>query len=450
MRGALPRAAEKLGVSRFFSFNDRLPVPMIGTIHTFFRPFRYGGILLTAAFIIQCGIPDLQAIERRRPQFSYEQGHLFFPLPYSLPGIGQGVFYIVGVGNILDTTIDAYGLIATGDAAGTIMGVGELPILPETLLFDYQGQNISKALVAVYRYRGMNTGADDYNLLEIDSAKSQRAGLTLTFWERRLEFKLGMGEDSTHATKLRNPDGEVLYTFEGTAPDESEFSSMSISLDYTDDLQDPREGIRLTVGRTNSPPADNSSPDYYTENRSIAVYHSAGKQSVMAFYFLQSDAVVSRTGLTDPELVKDALSLTCSSYDSCSAEEKSLIDNRIAANRNGTSTSLGGSERLRSYPGGRFQGAHTRFYAAEFRWNITEEFTPFNYYIWKDVRTSFQIAFFYEMGSVGETRGEVGDSWRYSRGVGFRMVSASGIVYRADFATGDEGAETSIIFSYPF
>lgn len=92
----------------------------------------------------------------------------------------------------------------------------------------------------------------------------------------------------------------------------------------------------------------------------------------------------------------------------------------------------------------------TIFYAAEFRWNLSEETTPFDYFIWKDVRTGMQVAFFAETGSVADTTGELGDKFASSYGAGFRLVSASGNVYRADLATGDEGAETTLIFFYPW
>ncbi len=66
------------------------------------------------------------------------------------------------------------------------------------------------------------------------------------------------------------------------------------------------------------------------------------------------------------------------------------------------------------------------------------------------MRTGLQIAFFAERGSVGETRDDVGTIWASTYGVGFRLISASGTVYRADIATGKEGTEPVVIFQYPF
>ncbi len=58
----------------------------------------------------------------------------------------------------------------------------------------------------------------------------------------------------------------------------------------------------------------------------------------------------------------------------------------------------------------------------------------------KDIRTAWQIALYYE----------VGDIWRSSTGIGLRMVTASGIVFRADVATGREGVSPSIFIGYPW
>ncbi len=158
-----------------------------------------------------------------------------------------------------------------------------------------------------------------------------------------------------------------------------------------------------------------------------------------------------RKGNTDRADVAADVGLDCAPTDTaCLAVQARLVAEQIAARSNGTATALGGQDRLRAYPRDRFQGAHTRFLGAELRWNLTEEVTPFDYLIWKDVRTNVQLAFFAETGSVGETRDEVGDRYRNAYGFGLRLVSGSGFVYRADVATGDEGTETTLFFNYPY
>ena len=42
------------------------------------------------------------------------------------------------------------------------------------------------------------------------------------------------------------------------------------------------------------------------------------------------------------------------------------------------------------------------------------------------------------------------DAVRQSYGAGLRVVTASGLVYRLDLATGDEGPQPSVFFQYPW
>ena len=68
----------------------------------------------------------------------------------------------------------------------------------------------------------------------------------------------------------------------------------------------------------------------------------------------------------------------------------------------------------------------------------------------RDIRTAVQLAFFYEAGSVADTYGAVWDAVRQSYGAGLRVVTAAGLVYRLDLATGDEGPQPSVFFQYPW
>ncbi len=127
-----------------------------------------------------------------------------------------------------------------------------------------------------------------------------------------------------------------------------------------------------------------------------------------------------------------------------------LRNNMIANNKFGTATQLGGFSRLRSYPQGRYKGAHTFFYETEVRWNLTDERTPNNLFIMKDVRTSVQIAAFYENGSTADLRSDLGRIWRDTYGFGLRVITASGVVFRGDMALGREGYEPEIFIGYPW
>jgi len=68
------------------------------------------------------------------------------------------------------------------------------------------------------------------------------------------------------------------------------------------------------------------------------------------------------------------------------------------------------------------------------------------------VRTSIQVAFFYETGITSDTRSDLHDrgNLRNSYGAGLRIVTASGVVFRGDIAHGKEGFNTAIFIGYPW
>lgn len=90
------------------------------------------------------------------------------------------------------------------------------------------------------------------------------------------------------------------------------------------------------------------------------------------------------------------------------------------------------------------------YLGTEFRWNFATDVIPFDFWIWKDIATGFQLALFHEIATVAEQKSQLWEDSRSSTGAGLRMVSGSGIVYRFDMAYGDEGRQTSIIFNYPW
>lgn len=411
------------------------------------------GFLVTSVFLLLAALflpgNPANAIERRKPQFLKDSSYLILPLPYSLAGIGQGIILTALGGNIGGTNIDAFGLLITGDVTGTFVSVEDIHFIEETLIFEIQNINIGKAIVNSYDQRGMNSNGDIFKLIELSEVSGQSAQLTLSLFDRRLEIFGGLVNQKTAITRIRDQDGNIIAELSPAFTSETERTSLGFVVDYTDDRQDPRVGIRLEVTRSKTPPANNVDPDTFVWDYSVTGYIPFGN-STLALHYFRSDAQVVRVGQTDPTAIRAELGFNCGGDATCLAAEQELVDEFVAARQNGTSTSLGGDERLRSYPNGRFQGAHTEFYSLEFRWNFSSDVTPFDYFIWKDIRTGLQLAFFAEAGSVGETRSEVGNKFATTFGVGFRMISGSGFVYRADVATGDEGSEVSIIFDYPF
>jgi len=407
-------------------------------------------VLQTILFI--SFLSQANAMERRRDQFAKEPGHYIIPLPYSLPGIGEGLLVGVLVSNAHDSYTDYFGVIATGDVEGIGAGIVDMHLINERLIADVVVSKTDKLQITNYASRGMTSSKDDYILVDLQDNRAAAAQLTGTFYDRMLEISAGAIQAEGSVSRIRDKNGEVIQETDGETDGFLGYF-VGITLDWTDDHRDPRKGIRYNFGLGWADVVPSNSSEFYQQQHNLTGYIPIGRLSTWAFNYFRSDAFVTRTGDTDFALVEARTGLDCDDP-SLTAEHQrqctQTINNIIAHNRYGTVSSIGGSSRLRSYPLGRYKGAHAIFYGTEFRWNLTEEFQPFNIGLAKDIRTGIQLAFFYETSSVADTKDELGDIWRDSYGLGMRLVTASGLVIRGDFATGDEGEELTVIFDYPW
>jgi outer membrane protein assembly factor BamA len=276
--------------------------------------------------------------------------------------------------------------------------------------------------------------------------------LTAVFFDRRLELVAGTVTQHAEIPRIRDKDGDVIAEADPAFEQDLRRQYYGVRWDYTDDYADPRKGIRTSLFRSHTDNDGNAeSAEYFVWDFNLSGFVPLGKQSTLALNYFRSDAQVTRQGNTDTAALLLEVGVLCPPGDAaCIAARDDVVERLRNERKHGTATDLGGDVRLRAYPQSRFSGAHSVLYSAELRWNLTEEVTPFNYFIWKDVRTAVQLAFFAELGSVSESLDTLGADYRSDVGVGLRLVSASGFVYRADWASGDEGNEVTIIFNYPF
>lgn len=389
--------------------------------------------------------------ERRTEQFPQDNAYLLVPLPYSMPGIGEGYFLMGYFSNLFGTTADGFITRVEGDAEGWVAQFDEVPLHAKTLFLNIMDQRISKAAVNNYKSRGMNTGENDYNIVEVNQADERHLGLTLSLYDRRLELTSSRNSSAFALTYIRDKDGNVISAFDPPYREESSSWAHGLNLDLTDDHQDPRRGVRFSLNYHDIPAQTQNDANYYTIDSSLSLYLPVLDNDTVALNYYQSDANVTREGQTDPAAIRTELGFNCDPLDSsCLQAEQEIVDTFILQRTHGTATSLGGNDRLRSYPRGRFNGSHMAFFGAEYRMNFARDAKPFNYFIWKDVTTSLQLAFFAEVGTVAESTGGLWDEQRSSYGIGGRLLSASGSVYRADYAMGDEGSEITLFFYYPW
>jgi hypothetical protein len=387
-------------------------------------------------------------IDRRREQFNKQYGQLFLPLPYSLPGLGTGLLLIGNFGNIADTTTDIAAIGAIGDAEFIFTFLDELFIAPELLYLQYLRAHGFKFAFQQYSSRGMNTSKDDFQYGIGNSYDLNAPTLKLTFMDRMLEIGLGINKQSGTFQKFVNPDesdptkqGETVAIFDpGLEINIANKIEFSTRIDFTDDYKDPRRGIRNSLFIDRQTAKTSSEPSFDVVTNDLQIYIPVLEKSTIVFDLQISDAYVTKKGETNLEVLRIK-----------NGGNENLTNSELASNTNGTSLSLGGGDRLRSFPEGRFQGAHTIYYAAEFRWNYSSSGgEKLDLFFIQDLVEELQVALFFEQGSVSEAKSELGKTVKTSVGSGFRFLSGSGNLYRADFATGNEGPAFSVIIQYPW
>lgn len=415
-------------------------------------------IVVLSILVLSVFLPGLCAAaelgfgpERRKNQFPEDFGYLLAPLPYSMPGIGEGFFHLGHFTNLFDTTSDVTVIGITGDAKGGIAVFDEIPLIDEHLYFRSEILNVDTVQINQYKTRGMDGDGNDYDLLDIISYQNRVAGVDLVYYDRRLKFSLGRNFEKGGVENIRDSNGNVILPFSPPYRFKSRSMFYSAALDLTDDYLDPRRGVRVGFNLIQAPRENANEAKFAVTEFNASWYLPLFQADTLVMNYFQSDAQVKKKGVTDPVAIQTELGLSCPPGDTvCQASVDAIVQDVANSRRYGTATPLGGDNRFRAYPQGRFSGAHVSFLGVEYRWNFVRDATPFNFFIWKDTHTGFQIAFFAEYATVSETWDTLWNETRYVVGTGVRLVTASGSVYRADLGVGDEGAELSLFFFYPW
>ncbi|MDH3976363.1 MAG: hypothetical protein OEV42_19020 [Deltaproteobacteria bacterium] len=390
-------------------------------------------------------------MERRRDQFLDEQGYYVFVTPYSLPGLGSGAGLVGAVSNVNNSYADFYTYMLDGDLEGGGFALSDVHLLSKRLIVDLTGSKFRKILIQSFGARGIGGDKDDYTLLEMDENNFLGARLTGTFFDRMLEFYTMGYDGGWHISKLRDSDGNLTQDLKDSDTIEYGVGIVGMRIDYTDDYQNPRVGLRFDVSASQVMERERHAVDQYAMQYNLTGYIPLRRRDTLVLNYFQADAVVRSKGETDRAAVENIYGFNCAIGTPAEQQDcNDVVDNIISGNRYGTAGGLGGTSRMRAYPMSRFKGAHIRFAGVEYRWNITEESTPFNIWVAKDIRTSIQMAFFYEVAAVADKGSDLYDKYRSDAGIGVRMATEGGFVIRGDVAYGREGPGVSIIIGYPW
>lgn len=395
--------------------------------------------------------------ERKQEQFLNTPSYFLLPAPFQIPGIGNGWILFGGINNIALDYLDVYAYGFSGDVQGEGIGFDDLHIFSQ--LFSLKGgvQNVRTASVLTFDDRGMGNSKNEFTYLNAKKIKQASAGAELTFWNRRVNFYYNYYTQTYDVQKMLNSDEEEIVEFQDKQRIGQSHVSASFLLDLTNDFQDPTMGFRMSLSQLR-PQMDTqfSNSRYSVINQGYNLYLPIGKWSSFVLHYFKSDAYTDKKGTDDEDEIAAELNLKdCATYSGdaqseCEQAQEKLITRTRMQNLYGLSTTLGGKDRLRGYPTGRFSGSHTRFYGAEFRWNLDSSVVPFDIFLIRDTRSAFQIAFFYEAGTTGDDEEEMLEHFRDSKGAGLRVVAKSGYVFRLDYGMSDEGSEFTLLGSYPW
>lgn len=380
------------------------------------------------------------------------------PAPYSIPGVGNGWVFYASINNIFWKQTDLYGYHVIGDAESTGIGLSQIPLFTKMLYFGGDYGKTKKLSIKMYEERGINSNKDNYKYYKVSNGEYFYGDFHFELWQKRISFYANAYSAYFYIDQILNPDETVLVDYSGNEKISMKEATIGTTLDFTDDSIDPHMGINFKFERDYSLNKRlDGSPRFYTENYVTTLYIPILKNITWAFNYLQSDAVVTKQGETDRNILYNNLSsLNCESYTDttkrteCEAYKNRKVEETYTYNTKGTARTLGGGYRLRSYPMSRFKGAYTRYLGSELRWYIADKIVPLNLGFLKDIRTGLQLSIFYETGTVADNRNMLWKGRRDTYGLGPRMMTGSGLVYRFDIATGDEGTEYVLLVQYPW
>ena len=440
--------------------------------------FQFLFLLILSSLISQ----GVLGIERRNKQDDDEISYFIYPLVYQVPGLGAGEGVGATVGNLLGDGSTLSLLRIKGEIEVDSIIATDIPLFTKHLTLSAAYADGTKGGFAFYD-RGSDSPEEPEFTLKFKRSWARAADLGINFFDRQLEFYYGAAF-ALPEIDLERSDLADFDDWENLSSEEQEDSiaafiknfllyidlvnlfvtRQGIKIDLTDDRIDPRDGYRFQYekygfegeGLKNFNVEDHSLTAYYpNENLSSVlvanVFYSKSKvtKPLSLFGGIEIEDTEGAVAECIAESKGKPRDSTVSVETSCKGFVRGVQDFNAEGN-NSNATSLGGPNRLRSYPISRFYDTYSLFAGLEYRTYYLESSTPFDFLFEKGVFKAVQSAIFYEIGQVSPTDNDaLYNGFKYSTGVGLRLVFSS-VVLRADYATGKEGQETTVFIGYGF
>ena len=413
--------------------------------------FRSGLFVLLFLF---CWSSTVSAILfERRKTFESELSWFVYPVVGSIPGVQE--FYGLGgsVSGIEGSESDITIISLRGKAKYfdddfqiDIFSIFDIPLFSNHLTFTWFSTKIRNAGWPEGE-RGIDSDPNSTYYLLASNVDSSGGEISVNILANQLEFYYAYSDASVKPYGLVDPNG-TFYNAQNAGIIESPRGyRYGLYLDDTDNRRDPRIGYRFQYEKWGQPSSRAGNSEYFQEDYNLSGYIpvlAEGKGVLVLNQFYGSSTVIKKGTI-------DQSQFFCNNIEApgCQAILDELYARQVAEAENGKATSLGGTNRLRGYSTNRFYDSYTNFRGAEFRSYVHEVQQAFNYFLEKGTFAGFQLAFFYEQGTVSPDKASLWKNMRSSYGAGTRFIFNT-IIVRIDRGFGKEGGETSFFVGYPF
>lgn len=379
---------------------------------------RATALLVAGALALLAALPSAAGAfppERRR---NYEarapNEYLIIPALASIPGAGVFAGVLASASNLGGTGVDVGGAVAQSidgtDIRIRAVALQNVPLYRPAFVLDYQVADIKLG-----NFQAYIPGRDSPNFTVPITAefRFQMLRPRLVLWERRIQLSYTLGFFDGFDFDERG--NEIPFAQHSARAD--------MRLDFTDDVLDPRRGVRFGYGTTLDAPQHSILGD--DSGRSSAF---GNESSVRVEEYLLNGYI---------PLAEHWVLAWSNRYFAATGRE------------DGDEVVSGGSPPLRGYPGGRWSDRYGVFSGAEARYTIPL-FRRLDFALARGILEGIQLAAFYEVGQVSPTRDHsLFEAMHHSYGGGVRALF-SGVVVRLDLAGSDEGVQTHLTIDQPF
>ncbi len=140
----------------------------------------------------------------------------------------------------------------------------------------------------MYSSRGMESEKDDFNIFVGDKYILNKLETTLSLQERRIEISLYSQNENGRTIEIRDAKGENPQTIAEPILMNGQRNGAEIHLDWTDDLKDPREGLRFKSNTEFIPAVNTGSPEYNIFSFGLTYYLPVFEESAWALTVFSS------------------------------------------------------------------------------------------------------------------------------------------------------------------